>query len=439
MPGELLLERWLVGRQTVENTAVPATRIVYVRPGATLTRERESRPWQFATGTPDNVRAHTQGPVMAGGQIQLPASADELLEWLLITIKGGVTPTTPSGATDLRLWPFLPSTTLDCMTIERNNGAINQRGVGYRGAQMTIEGSVTGENLITFAFFGLNRVDNFGALTTGLTERIPSFFEGWQTNFFVDSFGATPGQQRITDFLLSWTITINKPLERQYTAQNSLAANNINFGAYEITTELRVRQAAAQFLTELANQDADTKRILRYEFAGPSGAIDAAVNEVQTVTITGTPTGGTVTLTFRGATTAAIAYNANAAAVQAALQALSTIGSDNATVTGGPGPGTPWAVTFVSSLAASDVPLMTADGALLTGGATPAVGVAETTKGFHGGRRLIVDIPGAFTSPDLDQDDALARAASMPFTYVYDAALAAGLQILVFTNRATAF
>ena len=43
---------------------------------------------------------------------------------------------------------------------------------------------------------------------------------------------------------------------------------------------------------------------------------------------------GTYTLTFRGQTTSALAYNANASAIQTALQALSTVGSGNATVTG---------------------------------------------------------------------------------------------------------
>lgn len=39
-----------------------------------------------------------------------------------------------------------------------------------------------------------------------------------------------------------------------------------------------------------------------------------ATNEVQTVTITGSPTGGTFTLTFRSATTAGLAYNAASSA-----------------------------------------------------------------------------------------------------------------------------
>lgn len=105
----------------------------------------------------------------------------------------------------------------------------------------------------------------------------------------------------------------------------------------------------------------------------------AAVSEVQTVTITGTPTGGTFTLTYNGQTTAGIAYNAAAAAVQSALEALSNIAPGDVTVGGGPGPGTPYTVTFSTAL--GNVTQMTASGAGLTGGSTPAVAVTTTTPG----------------------------------------------------------
>jgi hypothetical protein len=106
----------------------------------------------------------------------------------------------------------------------------------------------------------------------------------------------------------------------------------------------------------------------------------AAVQEVQTVTITGTPTGGTFTLTFDGQTTANIAYNAAAAAVQTALENLSNLLPGDVVVTGGPGPGTPWIATFSAAL--GNVAQMSATGAF-TGGATPAVAVTTTTPGTN--------------------------------------------------------
>lgn len=105
-----------------------------------------------------------------------------------------------------------------------------------------------------------------------------------------------------------------------------------------------------------------------------------AVNEVQTVTITGTPTGGTFTLTFEGRTTAAIAYNANAAAVESALEALDNLAPADVGVSGGPGPGTPYVVTFTGARAGKDQPAITAAHAF-TGGTSPTIAVTETTKG----------------------------------------------------------
>jgi hypothetical protein len=114
----------------------------------------------------------------------------------------------------------------------------------------------------------------------------------------------------------------------------------------------------------------------------PAVVAGAGTNEVQKVTITGSPTGGSFTLTFSGQTTSAIAYNATAATVQTALQALSSIGSGNATVTGGPGPGTAWTVTFVGALAQTDVAQMTATSSL-TGGTSPTVTVTTLTSGIN--------------------------------------------------------
>lgn len=104
-------------------------------------------------------------------------------------------------------------------------------------------------------------------------------------------------------------------------------------------------------------------------------------DEVQTLTITGTPTGGTFKLAFKGQTTANIAYNANAAAVQAALRALSRIGASGVTCSGGALPGTPVVITFGGKLGNQDVDTISVAANNLTGGTTPAVAVAETTKG----------------------------------------------------------
>jgi hypothetical protein len=113
-----------------------------------------------------------------------------------------------------------------------------------------------------------------------------------------------------------------------------------------------------------------------------AGAPTDGVDEVQSLTIDAG--GGTYTLTFGGQTTAAIAFDATAAQVQAALRALSTIGSSGVTVTGAAGG--PYTITFGGPLSGLPQAEMTTDDTNLTGGAGTAV-VAEVTTGVRGDYR----------------------------------------------------
>ncbi len=126
----------------------------------------------------------------------------------------------------------------------------------------------------------------------------------------------------------------------------------------------------------------------------PNTAVAAGTAGVQTVTITGTPTGGTFTLTWNGQTTVPIAYNATAAAVQSALNALT--GGTAASATGGPLPGSPVSVTFPASMSQAT---LTANGAGLTGGTTPSVVIGTTTAGVRGYNEASAVIPGAYFDP----------------------------------------
>lgn len=102
--------------------------------------------------------------------------------------------------------------------------------------------------------------------------------------------------------------------------------------------------------------------------------------EVQTLTVTGTPTGGTVALAVGGEVAVPLAYNASASTVQAALQALSTVGTGNLTCTGGPWPGAAITATWAGTKATGHQPPIKA-AAAFTGGTSPAIAVAVTTAG----------------------------------------------------------
>lgn len=100
-------------------------------------------------------------------------------------------------------------------------------------------------------------------------------------------------------------------------------------------------------------------------------------DEKQTVTIDAT--GGTFTITFGGQTTTALAWNASAATVQAALEALSTIGTNNILVTLA---SLVYTLTFRNALGRTNVAAVTTTPSL-TGGAGTAT-VATSTAGSAG-------------------------------------------------------
>lgn len=96
----------------------------------------------------------------------------------------------------------------------------------------------------------------------------------------------------------------------------------------------------------------------------------ANVNEVQTIKLA-CPSGGTFTLTFSSQTTSTLAYNASTATVQSALQALSSINGANVNVTGTPGN---YTLTFVGTLAGTNVTQATLTNTGLTYTATTTIG-----------------------------------------------------------------
>jgi len=105
--------------------------------------------------------------------------------------------------------------------------------------------------------------------------------------------------------------------------------------------------------------------------------------EIQTLTPDAAPTGGHYHLSYGGQTTGDIAYNADVATIQAALEALSTVTAGDITAGGGANGLADGALTFTFLAAAGDVDMIAIDGSALTG-PTASLSVAETTKGNDG-------------------------------------------------------
>ncbi|QDT30491.1 hypothetical protein Enr10x_58570 [Gimesia panareensis] len=100
----------------------------------------------------------------------------------------------------------------------------------------------------------------------------------------------------------------------------------------------------------------------------------SGTNEVQTLSLTGSPTSGSVILSFQGESVE-VPYNATASEVEGYLESLSSIGIGNVNVTSGAWPGTDIVVEFIGAFAILDVELIEIDTSSLI------MKTAETTKG----------------------------------------------------------
>ena len=134
------------------------------------------------------------------------------------------------------------------------------------------------------------------------------------------------------------------------------------------------------------------------------GAITATIdwgdgpNEVQSLSITGSPTIGVLTLNWTppGGTpksTPAIAYNANAAQVCNAL--TTAFGAGNFSCTGGPLPGKAVNITFIGAYAATDVAQLTTTAVLFSSGSSPHV--TTTVNGGDVSTGTVSASPNGFT------------------------------------------
>lgn len=156
-------------------------------------------------------------------------------------------------------------------------------------------------------------------------------------------------------------------------------------GQFRVTFDRKYSTLFAA-LASLQLASADDKRIVVGPYNADNRTLDLFVadgstfaNEVQDIDFSAVPDAGAWTITFDGQTTTSLAFGANAAAVQAALEALSNIGTGNIAVSGNYTDG--FTLTFQGALAGTNVAQVTVTDTL-TASATPVdVTIATTTAG----------------------------------------------------------
>lgn len=263
---------------------VAATRKAYYDPAGVLTLTRDPHLHRASVGRRDNVVGYTNGAVKAAGSVMTAMSAEEALELFNMGITGTPVITTPTGATITRLHTYKPGD-LAAATIEYNDGALNWQGAGYKVNTLTIAGAVDGDSTITADLFGTNMLQV--AATTGLTDRTPSFIEGWQARVFVDAFTGVPGTTVVSGFLTNWSVALGNNLDRVYTADNTLGANRVTSGLLDVSAKLTVDATSPQALSEFNNWAAGTMRMVRIEFSDETQFIEGAFRHKITVDVPG--------------------------------------------------------------------------------------------------------------------------------------------------------
>lgn len=139
------------------------------------------------------------------------------------------------------------------------------------------------------------------------------------------------------------------------------------------------------------NDKAVVTAAVGYVFTGPVGTARPAPADIKTLNpltfgadtsyalkVTGTPTGGTFTLTVGTDTTAPIAYNATGDQIRSALEALAGVGSGNVNGAGSLADAAGATITLTGKLLTGSALTITATSTGLTGGTNPAVSVTKT-------------------------------------------------------------
>lgn len=239
------------------------------------------------------------------------------------------------------------------------------------------------ERILQFAYDNLNRTTKEEWFSNGTpvpTITIATTTDGGVTDE-VQRVGFSDDMEMLDsgDFTLTFdsqttsTITWNATAATVQTALEALS--NIDEGDISVTKsqdtagtqEWTLTFAGDLADTNVAQTTVDSSNVTGMGTITDIEATDTAGgtnnNEVQTVTLANED-GGTFRLAFDGETTAGIAHNAAASAVETALEDLNAV--NNVTVTGSAGG--PWTVTFVGTHAGVNEAQMNGDAASLTSG-----------------------------------------------------------------------
>lgn len=325
------------------------------------------------------------------------ANEQQLLEFDFIEVPNGQSFYLTFNGTDTGLITIGPD---DATTRASIDAALEAAGFGGTGNEFTVSGSLNNGFVIEF--------------TGDLAQANQSLLQAtWPPTITIQAFTTTegvgdneiqqinfPSQSGGGDFTISLGTETTVPLAFDASAaevQEQLELlSNIGIGNISVTKTFfasgfvyvieLVGTNSARPADYLVNPTGslftiDTSNLIAAVPSVNTIAEGTSINEVQEVQISGAPTGGSFTLTFDGETTTDISYNANAASILGALEALGNLNVGDIEVRGDAQSG--FEIEFVGILATINVPLVTADASGLTGGVDAAVTTKTTSVGGY--------------------------------------------------------
>jgi hypothetical protein len=280
--------------------------------------------------------------------------------------------------------------------------------------------------------FGLRSLVGGTTFTPAPTVLPLSPVVGSNLNFYLDTTGAGLGVTQITEEVLdaSWNVKdLQKPFWAADRAQPSWKKPISNEGG-KYTAKLSLGESAVVRAID------NWLMLNRTYFLRISNKGDYVDNRIS-LSFSGGPTGGSFTLTYKGQTTGAIAFNSSthhptAAEVQTALEALPAIGTGTIVCTGGPldGAGTPVIIDFTSGALVNDISAMTHADSLTPSG---AITIATTQTQYE----HTADIACKLMNKAAWGNKNSVYARDFDFTIVEDATWGHGLMLTSMTAMAT--
>jgi hypothetical protein len=232
----------------------------------------------------------------------------------------------------------------------------------------------------------------------------------------------TPAQIGATD---GWTWEFTPLSTGSDPYPKTLSVETGDSEAVQLAKYVRMISASFDFGADALNMSGN---LLGY-FPEDSQTLTSLTDEHQLITKSGTVTAGTFTITYAGQTTSALAYNATAVTILAALEALSNLAPGDVVLYGGPISTTPLRIVFQGTLKGTNVAAVTVDSSSLTGG-----GTYVPTTDIAGGAAItsVAQRPVSRMQADVYVDDTFGAIGTTKVTSAYNAGFEVGAKWAAF-------